>query len=239
MLDLGLTINVGKTVISPQLHENSCAEVAKQLYLNGTNLTPITPGFVRNLKKTYMFNSCMEVLRERYGKSFVPNPATLIEKLFPKEKDSKLVWLLVTNPLTGILMPSDEGCQELSPWTAELSAKAIEIYPRVWIDHFVGQATERLNEQLFTFLSGGSPWKDSTRPIPYALNNVYKSIMSELKELLNRIKERFFKDDLTVFMELASFVPDPKTPFMEKKELIQKNVSSSIEVLYKTCIEEI
>jgi hypothetical protein len=234
MLDLGLTINLGKTVISPRSSTNSSAEVAKQLYLNGRCLSPLTPGFVRDLRKPYMFNTCMGTLRDRYGERCPVPYSTLIKDLFPKERIQKLVGMLLTNPVTGILKPGKPGYEELSPWTVDLSTKAVSEYRKIYAQNFISKATDCTTKQLFHVLSGGSPWNDSTRPQPKSLRRVYKTTMYALRDVLNEVKDSFFNDDLDSLMEVASYVPNPDVPYMERKDLIQRRASSSIVELYNS-----
>jgi hypothetical protein len=238
MLGLGLTINLGKTVISPRSSTNSSAEVAKQLYLNGNCLTPLTPGFIRNLKKPYMFNTCMEVLRNRYGE-WPPVPySTLVNALFPKEKKRKLVGMLLTNPVTGILKPGNPGYEELSPWNVELSTKAVREYRKIFAQHFISKAQECTMRQMSLVLQGGSPWNDSTRPQPKCLRRVYKDTMFALSESLNKVKVSFFESDLDSLMDVASFVPNPDVPYMERTELLQRRASSSVVELYNSITDK-
>jgi hypothetical protein len=148
---LGLTINLGKTVCSPEASDYSGAEVAKQLYLNGICLTPLTPGFIRNLKKPYMFNTCLGVLRNRYeffGPKTLP---MLINGLFRKEKIRRLVWLLGTNPVNGNIKPSDEGYDINCPWEAEKSAKYLEDYRKIVIDSLIDQAQHHVDSMIDDF----------------------------------------------------------------------------------------
>jgi hypothetical protein len=238
MLDLGLTINLGKTVISPRSSTNSSAEVAKQLYLNGRCLSPLTPGFIRDLRKPYMFNSCMKILRDRYGE-WCPVPySTLVKALFPKEKTQKLVGMLLTNPVTGILEPGKPGYQELSPWTVDLSTKAVSEYRKIYARNFISKALDCTMRQLPYALSGGSPWNDSTTPQPKSLYRVYMITMSVLREVLDTVEASYFNNNLDSLMEVASYVPNPDVPYMERKDLIQRRASSSIVELYNSITRE-
>jgi hypothetical protein len=238
MQALGLTINFGKTVISPQSCRKSGAEIAKQLYLNGKCLTPLTPGFVQDLRKPHMFNECVGILRARYGESVCPEfPSTLITVLFPKERKQKLVWLLATNPVTGIIKPGNPGYDELSPWTAEQSAVASVEYRKIFAQHYVELATSKLAEMIPYAMMQGSPWNDQAHPQPKCLRRAFKDTMFALSESLNRVKVSFFESDLDSLKDEVSYVPDPNVPYMERKELVHRITSSSIVALYRATAE--
>lgn len=102
--DLGLTINYNKTVTSHSGSDKSCAEVAKQLYLNGEVLTPMTPGLISNLKDPMLTLSTLRVLMERYilPEHFPTATLSFFHGQSPKRYDK--VWLLCTNPMNGMAL---------------------------------------------------------------------------------------------------------------------------------------
>lgn len=109
MTKLGLAINEGKTVMSTNGADYSAAEVAKQLYLNGTCLTPLTPGFIRNIKKPYFVNQSMRVLLERYDNLSAEAPSMILRRLYSKNKAFEEAWMLVSNPINGTIKPGLPG----------------------------------------------------------------------------------------------------------------------------------
>lgn len=116
--DLGLEINFNKTVVSDRKANYSSSEVAKQLYLNGTNLTPLTPGIITNLQSPHLFNEEVKGIIGRYDLQ-PETPAVLIELLYPLSKDKmrQQVLLNAYNPWNGSLKPFKEGVSGLpNPW---------------------------------------------------------------------------------------------------------------------------
>jgi len=234
MKALGLTINVGKTVESPRNERYSCAEVAKQLYLNGICLTPITPGFISNLKKPHMFNECVGILQNRYGESFksVPYP-TLINGFYYKSRTRKLVWLLSSNPISGIIKPTDVGYDENSPWVPIPIGQFLDEYKDVLAKMLMDSAAQELAKALQWLMTGqGTPWEAWTHPQPKALRRAFKATMNDLSSVQNQIKISFFNGDVSKVLDAVSFIPRPETPYMERTELRCRRTSNVIKRLY-------
>jgi hypothetical protein len=230
MSRLGLTINPGKTVVTPKGAEFSAAEVAKQLYLNGTNISPLTPGFIRNIKKPYMFNACLGILADRYGSLDPKAPSMLINRLFRKEKTKKLVWLLGTNPINGYIKPTDVGYDKYCPWDPELTEKYRSDYNDIILERLSDQAMAATDRSLDMLMSGESPWKDSTSREPFCYKHIRFSIERELTETLEKIGDVFIGDLDEVAAQL-DYIPDPLLPYQSREELRRKRVASILESL--------
>jgi hypothetical protein len=231
MTRLGLTINPGKTTVSPQASDYSAAEVAKQLYLNGINLTPLTPGFIRNIKKPYMFNTCMGILNERYELVDPEIPSMLINKLYRKGKTRKLVWLLGTNPINGNIKPSCEGYDINCPWDANKLAEYQSNYNKIIVQKLLDQAFLMTDQSLDMLLGGGSPWKDSASPEPQCYSEIRFSIERQLTQVTNELGDISIGVPAEDLVARFDFVPDPFLPYQERRELRQKRMASVIESL--------
>jgi len=224
---LGIELNLSKTVESPVKSNYTGAEVAKQLFLNGRVFTPLTPGFIRDLKKPYMFNSCIEILLDRY-KWFRPEiPSMLIERFFI-QKDRRLVWLLCSNPISGCIRPGFPGYDTLSPWISKNLDQVIEHYPKMVVQDLLSKAEAIMDAEIDALMDPVSPWKDKTRPQPQAFYHVKYYMDKQLTKALDRL------GDITVgalpedLMAEFDFIPDPMSPYMERKEMRQRRISSSI-----------
>lgn len=229
---LGVDINQGKTVLSAESSDYACAEVAKQLYLNGICLTPLTPGFVLNLWKPYMFNTCMEVLRSRYDWFRTETPSMLIETFYRKgTKDWDKVWLQATNPFTGSIKPLERGYNEHSPWIPMEIGDLEDRLRKMLIERFSRKHAKIVEAKLAQFTSQGSPWKGSTPP-PRCLSYVSYEISKQFTNGLASLNRASSITDLRKFVEEFSFIPNPEVPYMERKELRQRRISSIIESLY-------
>lgn len=228
---LGVEISQSKTVCSPALSDYSGAEVAKQLYLNGICLTPLTPGFVQNLRKPYMFNTCIEVLRSRYDFIRPETPSMLIDLFFTKKKKNEKVWLLCSNPITGAVAPDDPGYADRSPWITKDLVKLKEEYPKILIRMFTDKAMKFVDSEMEFMYSGESPWKGSNPP-PHCLKYVKSSISRQLTQVIESLGDISVGADPNKLVEEFSFIPDPLTPYMERKEMRQKRIASLIESLY-------
>jgi hypothetical protein len=230
MSGLGLEINIGKTTVAPKGADYSAAEVAKQLYLNGINITPLTPGFIRNIKKPHMFNTCVGILIDRYGSLESEAPSMLINKLFYSRKARKLVWLLGTNPINGNIKPTNVGYDIYCPWDSELTEKYRENYVTLVLEKLSDQAMKITDRDLDQMIFGGSPWRDSTSPEPRCYRHVKFSIQRELTRTLDRIGDISIGELDQVAAEL-DYIPDPMLPYQSRRELKHKRVASFLESL--------
>lgn len=96
---LGVEVNPYKGTRSEQGNLYSSAEIAKRLYLNGEDLTPLTPGKILGLRNRYL---CLEGIRELKQRFDNPSlPRQCIDFHFPKGEDRDYVLCLACNPLTG------------------------------------------------------------------------------------------------------------------------------------------
>jgi hypothetical protein len=232
MSALGVEINLDKTVSSLRHANKSCAEVAKQLYLNGRNLTPLTPGFINDLRKPYMFNTCMELLNERYNIQDTITPSVIIEKFFPKKKSFAKTWLLTSDPISGVIKPSDEGYDNNSPWADKDIGLAKEVRAIAQLPTLQEQA-RKLVESISTddeAVSGTSTDRPTheSRAIPY--------VLSSIKEQILETERGLFPTNLQTIQEILdsfSYMPDPMIPFMERKELKCKRLASFKELIFK------
>lgn len=228
---LKVDINLSKTVCSPELSDYSGAEVAKQLYLNGTCLTPLTPGFVRNLKKPYMINSCMEVLRDRY-EFFTPEiPPLLINTFFVKKKRQRLVWLLCSNPISGVIKPGNPGYDQNSPWVSLEETKRNDYYIMV-VEQLLDKAETLAFQELDQLMSGVSLWKDRTRKEPYCMRPIRMDISKQLTRAIENLGDISVGADPKDLVASLDFIPSPFSPYMERKEVRQSLQSSAIRSLY-------
>jgi hypothetical protein len=150
---LGVEINQSKTVQSPINSNYSGAEVAKQLYLNGRTLTPLTPGFVLDLGKPQMFNTYVGILNDRYD-WFRIETSMLIDKFF-KGRNHRLVWLLCSNPINGIVKPENSGYNEFSPWISKDLDSKKDRYLTMLVDLMIDKANQYMDSELEFMVEGG------------------------------------------------------------------------------------
>jgi hypothetical protein len=233
---LGLDINPGKTVESIPGQFN-CAEVAKQLYLNGKCLTPITPGIVKDLKKPYMFNTCIGLFKDRYD--FKPELyPMLIDTFFRKERDKKLVWVLCTDPMSGNIMPGEPGYDINSPWIHINCDNYENRYLGIYFQRLQSKS-EDLYADLVEYLKfGEGPLGDlaHSRKPTYAMRKVLLDVRKRMDKLSQQDEYLFDLDDLRRLANEFAYIPDPRLPFMERKELRSKRLSSIVKYVYDTMV---
>lgn len=220
MTKLGLTINKGKTVESPIHSENSGAEVAKQLYLNGKCLTPLTPGFVRDIVKPYMFNSCIGEIMSRYEFCHSEIPARLIDALFMSEKNKQLAWVVASDPISGNIKPSFEGYDIKSPWRFFNKNYVLDCYNKVALEHISKTAMELLIAFQQSLEPSGPPSNGTS--IPQATQYVCKDIQLRLLKISGGLISKPPEEILEEF----DYIPDPSIPFRDRMKTKYKRLST-------------
>jgi hypothetical protein len=236
---LGVSINIGKTVESIPNNHN-CAEVAKQLYLNGKCLTPITPGIVKDLMKPYMFNTCIGILESRYDLQPEVYPM-LIETLYKyRSRARKLVWVLVTEPLNGYIRPGMPGYDEFCPWLLFETANYRDKYVGIYFSKFQNKADELyadLLEYLF-FRDGPLGNRARSQRPTFAVEQVLKELKPRFERLSHRDQYCKDQDDLMLLADEFACIPDPHLAFMDRKEVRNKRLSSIVEYVYTAMSSE-
>jgi hypothetical protein len=124
----GVSINLGKTVKSGAQCENSAAEVAKMLFLNGKQLSPLTPGFVKTLVNPLMFNQTLRILVEREFITDFQLLPDLMKVLFRKDESFNKALILIQNPINGLSASHEVsiGTNRWSPFSETEVLKAFQ-----------------------------------------------------------------------------------------------------------------
>jgi len=233
ILALGVEINFGKTVQSAEASEFSGAEVAKQLYLNGTCLTPITPGFIRDLKKPYMFNTCLSTLKYRYEFFSSDLPILLAKSFYRYGKATKLAWLVASNPTGGVIKPDFSGFEDNSPWVSVEYDRFVTELSMTVIDRFNMKCYQNSEASMKFMMSGRSPWEDSARIEPRCIKHVSRDLQAALYDFTEKLDQLFYNpDDLEAIAIGLDFIPDPYLPYRQKKETRQRRISLILQEVY-------
>lgn len=244
---LGVEVNPYKGTKSEQGALWSSAEIAKRLYLNGEDISPLTPGLILSLRNRYL---CLEGIREleqRFDTGTLPRQC--IEFHFPKGESRDYVWLLASNPLTGLIKPSDEGYEELTDWIdfdedelrltfklirlRNLANQAMEYYNSTmptgtYLASWASLAAGYLDVQYFT----GGDWQLPTIQ-PEAQVLARRELLVSLFKGLEHLAEIDpYTDTELLELEAVEYLPDPDNPFLDQKDLRKIRMSSLVHKLY-------
>jgi hypothetical protein len=215
---LGVTINSNKTVESPKGKKLAAAEVAKQLFLEGNNLSPLTPGFVSDLMKPHMFNMCLAELRHRYDPLPV-TPAVLLRKLFPKESTFKRVWCLASNPWNGAIKPSDDGYDTFSPW----ASKQLEYFRTVFMNLRLMTITMKA-EIVFSELLDSDEYgyqenpRQDSHPRNEAQLHLEEELRAQISQSILELNDLQFSEEPPELIPVE-YILDPRDQYKPRKEL--------------------
>jgi hypothetical protein len=244
---LGVDINPYKGTRSEHMSLYSGAEIAKRLYLNGEDLTPLTPGKILSLRNRYL---CLEGIRELKQRFDNPTlPRQCIEFHFPKGKVRDYVWCLACNPLNGVIEPSDEGYDNNPGWDVtklnelkftfklirlkSLADQAMKYYQETmpygtYLASWASLAAGYLDVQYFT----GGDWQLPTIQ-PEAQVLARRELLVLLFKGLESLAEIDPYDDKELLeLTAVEFLPDPDDPFRDQKDLRKIRMSSLVHKLY-------
>jgi len=244
---LGVEVNPYKGTKSEQGALKSSAEIAKRLYLNGEDVTPLTPGKILSLRNRYL---CLEGIRELKQRFDYPTlPRQCIEFHFPKGEDRDYVWCMATNPLTGVIKPSEEGYDNFTGWDGfeeeelkltfklirlkNLSDQAMEYYQKTmpfgsYLASWASLAAGYLDVQYFT----GGDWQLPTIQ-PEAQVLARRELLVKLFKGLETLAEIDpYTDKELLELQDVEYLPDPDNPFLDLKDLRKIRMSSLVHKLY-------
>jgi hypothetical protein len=247
MRRLGVELNPSKGTISEQGSFNSSAEIAKRLYLNGNDVSPLTPGKILSLRNRYLCLEGIRELKQRFNTHTLPRQC--IEFHFPKGEARDYAWCIVSNPLTGIVKPSDEGYEDITMWGCydvdelklrfklitmkALADSAMKYYKETmpygtYLASWASLAAGYLDVQYF---SGGDWQLPTTQPEAQVLARRELLItMFRVLEDLDTID--LYTDKELLGLEVIAYMPDPDNPFLDQKDLRTMRMSSLIHKLY-------
>lgn len=262
---LGCEINPYKSTSTHSGAKYSSAEVAKRLYLNGIDYSPITPGIVRNLCKPYLLNDAIKGLQLSFDDTAIP--IRVLNAIYPYEsKDRTKALILLTNPYDGCIKPNCLGydTQFDHPWSAYISEdedKQKELNEELFecIFNLRYQALMAKVQKVNTDPKGleglwvrlqtdphldlnqlqGTPDNGESRT-SYAVLQTAKHIKQKLNEALSNIMlqaNNYSYDDLSQGIKLleVEYIPDPTCPFTDTKDL--RNIQASCLVM--SCYQEL
>lgn len=109
--NLGCELNPGKGTLSREGVLNSSAEVAKRLYLNGVDISPLTPGLLNTYYNPMLLNNTLKDLMQTFDNQTLP--VHILNNVISKKKREKC-WMLCTNPFNGAIKPGNPGYDEHS-----------------------------------------------------------------------------------------------------------------------------
>jgi len=106
---LGCELNPSKGTLSRAGVLYSSAEVAKRLYLNGIDISPLTPGLLDQYNKPTLINNVVGELMLTFNNQALP--AFVLDHIVPKRQRER-AWVLCTNPFNGSIKPGIPGYDE-------------------------------------------------------------------------------------------------------------------------------
>jgi hypothetical protein len=236
---LGVETNPGKGTLSYEGSLYSSAEIAKRLYLNGVDLTPLTPGLILSLRNRYL---CLEGIRELKQRFDCPAlPHQIVNFHYPKGEDREFIWCLLCNPLTGVIMPSDEGYNNFPGW-GEFDDEDLRItLQEIRCQTITQQIEEQYNKFGAALISGepdysidfsGDLWQNPTTP-PDAVKFAHQKLLGEYLTTWERVATIDVYDDTQLLeLEAVEYLPNPENPFLDLKEVRKTRMSSLIRNLY-------
>jgi hypothetical protein len=236
---LGVETNPGKGTLSHEGNIFSSAEIAKRLYLNGEDVTPLTPGLILSLRNRYL---CLEGIRELKHRFNDPTlPHQIINFHFPKGEDRKFMWCLACNPLTGVIKPSEEGYDNFTGWD-EFEEEDLRLTLQEIRLASLGRQIEDQYSKFGAALISGEPdysvefsgdlWQNPAT-MPDAVKFSHQKLLGEYFQTWEHISTIDVYDD-TELLELQAieYLPNPESPFLDSKDVRKSRMSSLLYNLF-------
>jgi hypothetical protein len=206
--DLGMEISKGKSVISTSTH--NLGEIAKRLFINGAEISPIPPDIL--IKSTGTLIGFLEFIRVFSEKLHHSDPGgfsdseyrTILEQLFQnsKFKDDYDAHVLLTCPALEhfpVLPPIPPLSGVRSPWRTDLPVRRL----RNDLDRFLlEEANQRTNQKVAELDTNFNPsaFVESTKLRKSPLYNAYKDLhKKELLSVIRRINTTYIDEEADDF----------------------------------------
>jgi hypothetical protein len=258
---LGCELNPYKGTSSIAGAKYSGAEVAKRLYLNGKDLSPLTPGLVNSLFNPYFVNTTLKELILTFDETEAL-PALLVNSIMSisNERDKKKIQVFVTNPYDGILKPGKPGYEDFNhPWSDFISDRE-NLYDTIFNirnnnlmerSQIVGADPKGLSGLWVRLQSEPQLTPNDLEGIAeceaiiqYAhiqcakhLRQQYYNALSEVMLQANMYDPDSISEDEIKLTEIE-YLPDPTCPFIDRKDLRKTQTSSLIMSCYHALLDE-
>jgi len=242
LTSIGCELNPYKGTCSIQGAEHSGAEVAKRLYLNGIDLSPLTPGIIQGIVDLNLLNSSIKEIITSFDNPALP--VYILNHVIREEYREK-AWMLCTNPFNGAIEPGKPGYDRQAKIWGPLMVDDdhLKVYHQLRIKSLVQKATDLHNDpggllgqwvRLTT--EPQNPVKSSEgdvglNPLPaFAAGMCQKRLYEELFQTLNKLKAPYqHLVEIDGILEQVEYLPDPKVPFMDLKDIRSTRTSLLVE----------
>jgi hypothetical protein len=244
---IGCELNPYKGTSSEEGNKFSSAEVAKRLYLNGIDVSPLTPGLLNSLVNPRLVNTGLKDLILTFDNPALP--VYILDNLIREDKRD-LAWMLCTNPFNGSIKPGNPGYDRQAIYWGDFDDNELyECMRRYRIKSLVDKAAELHSDpggllglwarlqtvpQSSIALLGQNVESESAPQ--YAMT---KSQKHTLKLLFRAIKGLNvpYRNISDMVLSEVEYLPDPTCPFMDMKDLRSTRASLLVEKVY-TFLEE-
>jgi hypothetical protein len=243
---LGCELNPSKGTLSREGVLNSSAEVAKRLYLNGLDISPLTPGLLDQYGKPTLLNNVVGELMLMFENQALP--AYVLDHIVSK-KQRERAWVLCTNPFNGAIKPGIPGYDSHSKEWTELDPEECHIAMVAFrVKSLMDKADEiDRSKDLFSF-----KYTLTSKPKNKVLNQVggdiglnsapqYAQVMSEryLYGLMTKAitKLQYSSVDQqplenAYILDEVEYLHDMRNPFMDSKDLKVSQATLLAEKVY-------
>jgi len=226
---LGVKVNLDKTVTVSAESNHSAARVAKQLYHNGIQLTPITPGFLKTFSNPLLINQVMEELNFR---EIITNPQALpllLRTLFPKEKSLLKAVVLIQNPMNGFAPHINMGNAIPNRWTPYTKEYVHKVLTLIRLRNLCKQVESydvvAFEQTLEPIPLEGSAETEHT-PTHEALLFTKRDLETAFIKAAFRLSCAEIEDLSTLDLMPVEFITDPGDPFGDLKRRRELKKSS-------------
>jgi hypothetical protein len=244
--NLGCELNPSKGTLSRAGVQHSSAEVAKRLYLNGIDISPLTPGLLNKYNNPTLINNVLGEIMLIFDNQTLP--VHILDNVIPKGKRDKF-WMLCTNPFNGVIKPGNPGYDEnISTTWGKLELEACHIAMIGYrVQNLLNKAEDiDRSEDLFSLrfsletkprsvnnIDGGDV---ELRSAPQYAQHMCKKHMYEL--LQNEIRKLQYSSidqqplENAFVLDEVEYIHDLRNPFKDTKDLRCIQATLLVEKVY-------
>jgi hypothetical protein len=235
---LGCELNPSKGTLSREGAKHSSAEVAKRLYLNGIDISPLTPGLLNQYNNPTLVNNVLGELMLTFDNQALP--AHVLDHVISK-KYRERAWILCTNPFNGVIKPGMPGYENYTTIWGDYNEETLHTCMIAFrVKSLMDKANEiDRSEDLFMFKLSLTTKPGTFDPLggDMELNSApqYAQVMSKrylYKLLTNTITKLQYSSIDQQPLENASildeveYLHDMRNPFRDTKDL--RNIQASL-----------
>jgi hypothetical protein len=242
---LGCELNPSKGTLSREGVKYSSAEVAKRLYLNGIDISPLTPGLLNMYNNPALINNALKEVVQIFDNQALP--VHVLNNVIRKEKRDKC-WMLCTNPFNGVIKPGNPGYDDHTEIWGGFDEESLHLAMIAYrVKNLLDKADEiDRSEDLFMLRfslkakprsmvnSTGGDMELRSAP-QYAQHYCKKHMFQLLERTIQKLQYSSIDQqplENAAILDEVEYIQDLRNPFKDSKDLRSTQATLLVEKVY-------